>query len=67
MFQEEDYLTRCVVDTSARRFILYSHQGNEKIVDCERIEEFMSVLEFCRSVLDDETMVYASPLVATTN
>jgi hypothetical protein len=67
MFQEEDYLTRCVVDTTARRFILYSNQGNEKIVVCERIEEFMSVLEFCRSVLDDETLIYASPLVATSN
>lgn len=64
---EEDFLSRVVVDTSARRFILYSNQGNEKIVDCERIEEFMSVLEFCRSVLDEETLIYASPLVATSN
>ena len=67
MFQEEDYLTRCVVDTSARRFILYSHQGNEKIVDCEKIEEFMSVLEICRSLLDEDTLVYSSPLVVTAN
>ena len=67
MFQEEDYLTRCVVDTSARRFILYSHQGNEKIVECEKIEEFMSVLEFCLFLLDEDTLVYSSPLVVTAN
>ena len=43
--QEEDFLSRCVVDPVARKFYLYSEQGEERVVDCETIDQFMSVLE----------------------
>ena len=42
---EDDYLTRVVVDTSGRKFNLYSENGDEKIIECETIDEFMGVLE----------------------
>lgn len=64
---EEDYLTRCVVDTNARRFLLYSNQGNEKIVECDHVDEFLSILNFCRATLDESTLVYTSPLVTNLN
>lgn len=64
---EEDYLSRVVVDTSCRRFYLYSENGDEKVIDCEKIDEFMTVLEFCRGVLDEDTLVYAGPLTVTSN
>lgn len=64
---EEDYLSRVVVDTSCRRFFLYSENGDEKIVDCETVDEFMTVLEFCRAVLDEDTLAYAGPLTVTSN
>ena len=57
----EEYLSRCVVDTLARKFYLYSSEGGEKVVECETIEQFMNVLEVVRSQLDEETLVYSNP------
>ena len=59
---QDDYLTRCVVDPAKRKFYLYSEQGDEKVVDCETIDQFMGVLELCRAVLDEDILAYASPL-----
>ena len=59
---QDDYLTRCVVDPVKRKFYLYSEQGEEKVVDCETIDQVMGVLELCRAVLDEDTLAYASPL-----
>jgi len=59
---DDDFLTRCVVDTSSRRFHLYSDQGQDKVVDCDTYEEFLGVLQFVRETLDDDTLVYANPL-----
>jgi len=61
---EDEFLSRVVVDTSCRKFYLYSDCGDEKVIDCEEIDEFMSVLEFCREILDEDTLAYAGPLVA---
>ena len=59
---QDDYLTRCVVDPVKRKFYLYSEQGDEKVLDCETVDQFMSVLELCRAVLDEDTFAYSSPL-----
>ena len=57
----EEYLSRCVVDTLARKFYLYSSEGGEKVVECETIDQFMNVLEVVRTQLDEETLVYSNP------
>ena len=57
-----DYLSRCVVDTSARKFYLYSEQGDEQVVDCETTEQFMSVLEYVRATAPESVLAYANPL-----
>jgi len=59
--ETEEFLTRCVVDTLARKFYLYSSEGNEKVVECENIEQFMNVLEVVRSQVNDNALVYSSP------
>ena len=59
---QDDFLSRCVVDPVARKFYLYSEQGDEKIVECETVDQFMGVLELCRALLDEDTLAYASPL-----
>jgi hypothetical protein len=64
---EEDFLSRVVVDTSCRKFYLYSDNGDEKVIDCDTIDEFMNVLEFCRGVLDEDVLAYAGPLTVTSN
>ena len=57
----EEYLSRCVVDTLARKFYLYSSECGEKVVECETVEQFMNVLEVVRTQVDEETLVYSNP------
>lgn len=59
---QDEYLTRCVVDTIKRTVYLYSSEGDEKQVVCDTVDEFMNVLEFVRATVDDRTLTYASPL-----
>ena len=59
---QEDFLSRCVVDPVTRKFYLYSEQGDEKVVECETVDQFMDVHQLCRGLLDEETLAYSSPL-----
>lgn len=60
---DDEYLTRCVVHTNSRTFNLYSNLGEEKIVKCDNMNEFMNVLTFVRNVMgDSKDLVYAEPL-----
>ena len=59
---QDEYLTRCVVDPIKRTVYLYSSEGTEKKVVCDTVDEFMNVLEFVRSTVDEETLSYANPL-----
>jgi hypothetical protein len=52
----EEFLSRCVVDTLARKFYLYSSEGSERVVECESIEQFMSVLEVVRTQVSDDRL-----------
>ena len=58
----EEFLSRCVVDTMARKFYLYSSEGTEKVVECETSQQFMNVLEVVREKLNDDVLVYSNPL-----
>ncbi len=64
MIQEDEYLTRVVVDTQRRTFYLYSNEGTKREVECNTVDEFMSVLDVCRKHLDDGTLVYSDPTVS---
>ena len=59
----EEYLTRVVVDTCGRSFRLYSNLGTEKEVACDDVDQFMDVLELVRAVVNSDTVVYTDPLV----
>lgn len=58
---QEECLEKCVVDTLKRTFYLYSTGGQEKVVSCETIDQFMNVLEVVRSKVDDDMLVYTKP------
>jgi len=60
--ETEDFLSRCVVDTLARKFYLYSSNGAEKLVECETIDQFMNVLEVVRSQVSEDCLAYTNPL-----
>jgi hypothetical protein len=59
---QDEFLTRCVVDPLRRTVYLYSNEGDEKQVSCETVQEFMNVLDFVRSTVDENTLSYANPL-----
>jgi hypothetical protein len=60
--QTEEILSRCVVDTLARKFYLYSSEGAERVVECESVEQFMNVLEVVRTRVSDDCLAYTNPL-----
>jgi len=57
----EEFLSRCVVDTLGRKFYLYSSDGNEKIVECDTVNQFMNVLEVVRTQVDEDMLAYSDP------
>ena len=59
---QDEYLSRCVVDTTKRTVYLYSNEGTEKEVTCDTVDEFMNVLEFVRATVNEDTLSYSSPL-----
>ena len=58
----QEFLSRCVVDTLARKFYLYSSEGAEKLVECETVDQFMNVLEVVRSQVSEVCLAYTDPL-----
>ena len=59
---DDEYLSRCVVDTIQRKVHLYSDEGDTKTVECETVEEFMNVLRFVRDNSPEEMLTYSDPL-----
>lgn len=56
----DEFLSRCVVDIVKRKIYIYSNEGAEKEVSCDTAEEFMNVLEFVRSTVDEKILSYSS-------
>ena len=48
-----------VIDVCTRSFLLISDEGNEKMVECETVNEFMNVLEVVTANLDEDQIEYA--------
>jgi hypothetical protein len=59
---DDEYLTKCVVDTLKRTFYLYSSDGDERVVKCDTVDEFMSVLDVVRNTAPDDVVSYTNPL-----
>ena len=55
----ETYVQGVVIDVCTRSFLLLSDEGDEKMVECDTAEQFMSVLEVCTSRLNDDQIEYA--------
>ena len=58
----DEYLTRCVVDTLRRTITNYSSEGDEKVVKCDTVDEFMNVLNLVRETCPEDVLVYSDPL-----
>ena len=58
----DEYLTRCVVDSLRRTITIYSSEGDENVVKCDTVDEFMSVLNFVRETCPEDVLVYSDPV-----
>ena len=59
---DEEYLMKCVVDTTKKTFYLYSNEGDKKEVVCDNTEQFMNVLELVRATCPEGRLFYADPI-----
>ena len=48
-----------VIDVCTRSFLLISDEGNEKMVNCDTVPEFMNLLEVVTANLSDDQIEYA--------
>ena len=58
----DEYLTRCVVDTLRRTITIYSSEGDENVVKCDTVDEFMNVLNLVRETCPEDVLVYSDPV-----
>ena len=63
--EDDEHLTRVVIDTCSRTFRLFSNEGGEKVVECDNMDEFMNVLELVRAVVDEDVVAYSEVKVKT--
>ena len=61
----DDFVYEVVVDICSRTFKLKSDKGDNKIIVCEKTDEFMRVLEVCDQMLMPEMIVYADLALTT--
>ena len=61
-WMDEEYLMKCVVDTTKKKFYLYSNEGDKKEVVCDNTEQFMNVLELVRDTCPEGRLSYADPI-----
>ena len=55
----ETFVQGIVIDVCTRSFLLLSDQGDEKMVECDTVDEFMNVLEVITSNLEEDQIEYA--------
>jgi len=59
---QDEFLTRCVVDTIRRTFYIYSNKGDNKEIVCDDVNQFINILEVIRNTCPEDALVYAEPL-----
>ena len=55
----ETFVQGIVIDVCTRSFLLLSDQGDEKMVECDTVDEFMNVLEVITANLEEDQIEYA--------
>ena len=59
-----EYVEGIVIDICSRSFLLLSDQGDERMVQCDSVDEFMNVLEVVTDNLNDAQIEYAELAVS---
>ena len=66
MGKEDEYISRVVINVQKRTINCISSDGEEKLVTCKKGQEFINVVEFCKTVLEPEDISYEEIKVVAT-
>ena len=58
----EEVVSRCVVDVISRKVHIYSDHGNNRVVECESVDEFINVLDYVRVHVNEDIVFYSDPV-----
>ena len=64
MQSTEEFVENIIIDICSRSFLLVSDRGDEKVVECNTTDEFMSVLDVVTANLNDDQIEYAELAIA---
>ena len=64
MQSTDEFVENIIIDICSRSFLLVSDQGDEKVVECNTTDEFMSVLDVVTANLNDDQIEYAELSIA---
>ena len=64
MQSTEEFVENIIIDICSRSFLLVSDQGDEKVVEGNTTDEFMSVLDVVTANLNDDQIEYAELSIA---
>ncbi len=62
--KEDEWIMRVVINVGRRTVLCVSSDGDEKLVECDEPQEFINVVEFCKTVLNPEDIFYEEVKVA---
>ena len=55
----EEFVQGIVIDICSRSFLLLSSEGDEKVVECDTVNQFMNVLEMVTANMTEDQIEYA--------
>mgnify|MGYP007063400288 FL=1 len=62
--KEDEWIMRVIINLGRRTVLCVSSDGDEKLVECDDGQEFINVVEFCKTVLDPDDIFYEEIKVA---
>ena len=54
----DDFVLIVEIDVCSRSFVLLSENGDERLIACETIDEFLRILRVCDQLLPPEAIIY---------
>ena len=54
----EEFLSRVVADIERKAFYLHSNEGDTKVMHCEDSDQFLAVLDVCRTHCQNGELVF---------
>ena len=54
----DDFVLIVEIDVCSRSFVLLSENGDERLIACETIDEFLRILRVCDQLLSPDQIIY---------